>query len=450
MRNLFKPLAALAFILLFAANDSFAQFRTDSDYSSLYDSETVAALREHIRFISSAAMEGRKPGSEGEYETAKYITEILESYDIDVISGEAGDVFGLKGETDTLTSRNVVAYIPGYDKALRDHYIVIGARMDNLGVLDINIDGQKHERIMYGANGNASGVATLLELARMLKTNQVLMRRSVLLIGFGASSMMEAGSWYFLNRSFKDVEKIDAMINLDILGCGASGFYAFTSSNPDMNAQLDAQARELQPIVPTLTAKEPFASDHRSFYEKEIPSVLFTTGSYPEYNTDKDTESIIDYDTMERELEYIFNYTLATINGPRPIFNASSELKKRVADDNVFAYYDCDVRPSFLGSADPKVFLERWVYQYIKYPEECIYNGIQGRVLVDFIIDEKGKVTDVKVLRGVDELLDAEAVRVVKASPDWKPGRVRGQKVKSEISLYVEFRLEKKGAKRRK
>ena len=71
-------------------------------------------------------------------------------------------------------------------------------------------------------------------------------------------------------------------------------------------------------------------------------------------------------------------------------------------------------------------------------------NGIQGRVLVDFVIDEKGKVTDVKVLRGVDPLLDNEAVRVISASPDWKPGTVRGKKVKSRMSLYVEFRLKER------
>jgi TonB family protein len=88
------------------------------------------------------------------------------------------------------------------------------------------------------------------------------------------------------------------------------------------------------------------------------------------------------------------------------------------------------------------------VYQYLKYPDEAVRNGIQGKVLVDFIIDENGKVTDVKVLRGVDELLDAEAVRVIAASPAWKPGYVKGKKVRSEISLYVEFRLEKKKNKR--
>ena len=51
-----------------------------------------------------------------------------------------------------------------------------------------------------------------------------------------------------------------------------------------------------------------------------------------------------------------------------------------------------------------------------------------------------------EVLKGVDPLLDEEAVRIISASPDWKPGWLRGKKVKSRMSLYVEFRLEKKGS----
>ena len=138
---------------------------------------------------------------------------------------------------------------------------------------------------------------------------------------------------------------------------------------------------------------------------------------------------------------------MSLANGPRPIFNAETETRKRGAAAAI-PYYDCDRRPSFLGSTDPRVFLEKWVYQYLKYPEGAVQDGTQGKVLVDFIIDEGGKVTDVKVLKGVDERLDAEAVRVIAASPAWKPGYVQGKKVKAEISLYVEFRLEKKKNKR--
>lgn len=426
-----------------------AQFRDGASYADLEDSETVRAFKEHVSTISAAVMEGRKAGSEGERMTAGYVTGIFKKYGVDVLSGGDGDVFGIRQENgDTLTSRNVIAFIQGGDKSLRNKYIVIGARMDNLGTDTMTIDGRTVERTYYGANGNASGLAMMLELARMLQTNSPLLGRSVLFVAFGASRQTFAGSWYFLNRAFSEVADIDAMINLDMVGTGVDGFYAYTSSNADMNEVLKSMAGQLQPILPTLTAQEPFPSDHRAFYGKEIPSIFFTTGHYPEYGTERDTQSIIDYDTMERELEYVYNYSVALINGPKPIFNPSdlSKLTKSKGDDTVVPYYDCDYRPSFLGSRDPRVFLEKWVYTYMKYPKEAVKNGIQGRVLVDFVIDEKGKIRDVKVLKGVDPLLDAEAVRIISASPDWKPGWLMGKKVKSRMSLYVEFRLEKKGS----
>lgn len=427
-----------------------AQFRDGASYADLEDSETVRAFKEHVSTISAAVMEGRKAGSEGERMTAEYVTGIFKKYGVDVLSGKDGDVFGIRQENgDTLTSRNVCAFIQGGDKTLRNKYIVIGARMDNLGMDTMTIDGRTVERTYYGANGNASGLAMMLELARMLQTNSPLLGRSVLFVAFGASRQTYAGSWYFLNRAFSDVTDIDAMINLDMVGTGGDGFYAYTSSNADMNEVVKSMAGQLQPILPTLTAQEPYPSDHRAFYDKEIPSILFTTGHYPEYGTERDTQSIIDYDTMERELEYVYNYSVALINGPKPIFNPSDLsglTSANKGDDAVVPYYDCDYRPSFLGSRDPRVFLQKWVYTYMKYPKEAVKNGIQGRVLVDFVIDEKGKVRDVKVLKGVDPLLDEEAVRIISASPDWKPGWLRGKKVKSRMSLYVEFRLEKKGS----
>ena len=431
-------------LLLSACLALSAQYKTG--YASLDDSETVRALKEHIAYIASPSMLGRAPGSDGEKETAIYLTQVLSSYGIDILSGEEGDLFGIRQESgDTLTSRNVIGFIPGHDKTLKDKYIVIGARMDNLGTMSMTVDGEKRLLIFNGANGNASGVAMLLELARMLKTNAYSLRRSVILAAFGASTQMFAGSWYFLNRSFADVQGIEAMIDLDMLGTASEGFYAYSFSNPDMNIIAQTLAGTLQPVLPEVTARQPFASDQISFYDKEIPSILFTTGRFPEYQTHRDVESIIEYEPMERELEYIYNYTVSLANGPKPIFNAESEIRRRSASgDGVIPYYDCDRKPSFLGSTDPRLFLEKWVYQYLKYPAEAVRNGIQGKVLVDFIIDENGKVTDVKVLRGVDELLDAEAVRVISASPAWKPGYVKGKKVRSEISLYVEFRLEKK------
>jgi len=91
----------------------------------------------------------------------------------------------------------------------------------------MTVDGEPREKIFYGANGNASGLSIMLELARMVQTNAILFRRSVIFVAFGASTETFAGSWYFLNRSFSDTDNIDAMINLDMLGTGYKGFYAY-------------------------------------------------------------------------------------------------------------------------------------------------------------------------------------------------------------------------------
>ena len=121
-------------------------------------------------------------------------------------------------------------------------------------------------------------------------------------------------------------------------------------------------------------------------------------------------------------------------------------VSKRSGED-VVSYYECDQRPTFLGTSEPSQFLEKWVYQYLRYPEKAVRDGVQGRVVVEFVIEKDGKVSDVRVIKGVSEELDAEAVKVISASPKWKPGRVRGEKVRTTLSLPVEFRLEKKGSK---
>ena len=437
-----------AFMLLLPVFSS-AQFRSGSAYDDLYDGETVSSLKSHVRELSAAHLEGRKAGSEGEKAAAEYVASMFTKYGVDMITPASGEVFGVKKENgDTLTSRNVIGFVQGYDKDLRDHYVVVGARLDNLGTMTMAVDGKPVERVYYGANGNASGLSMLVELARMVQTNSMLFRRSVLFVAFGASSETFAGSWYFLNRSFSDAEKIDAMINLDMLGTGYNGFYAYTASNAELDAILRMLSGELQPVLPEIVTAEVYPSDHRAFYDREIPSVHFTTGRYPEHNTDRDTQSVIDYEMMEKELEYLYNFTVALANtGSELAFRNSEATSREAFHGDAYGFNEVDQRPMFLNSADPSQFLEKWVYQYLKYPEKAVIEGVQGRVMVAFVIEKDGKVSDVRVVKSVSPELDAEAVKVVSASPKWKPGRLAGEKVRTSMTIPVEFRLEKKGAK---
>ena len=427
-----KRLTAIVAALLIAASLS-AQYRNPLE--SLEDSESVRALKEHVAMLASAQMEGRAPGSEGEEMAAEYLEEKLREYGIDVLPEQ---VFGIND----IFSRNVVGLLQGWDQSLNGRYIVIGARMDNLGADTYVQDGETVNRIYYGANGNASGMALMLELAGKLSYARNLLRRSVLFVGFGASTQTLAGSWYFLNKAFaQDAGNIDAMINLDMLGTGENGFYAYTSSNEDLNSIVKSLQGELLPVQAELTGIEPYSGDHRAFYDKEIPSVLFTTGRYPEHGTGRDTFDIVDFESMEKELEYIYSYVQHLCNGPAPLFRNSS-VKENVPA-GIYAFGDVDFKPMFLNSADPSVFMEKWVYEYLRYPKYAADNGIQGRVLVSFVIDEKGNVRDVKVIRGIHTSLDDEAVRVISASPKWRPGRMAGKKVKVLMTAAVDFRLEK-------
>ena len=96
-------------------------------------------------------------------------------------------------------------------------------------------------------------------------------------------------------------------------------------------------------------------------------------------------------------------------------------------------------KPSFNGG-DANEF-SKWVNSKLVYPEIAKENGVQGRVTLQFTVEADGRVTNVKVLRGVDESLDKEAVRVVSSSPKWKPGKQRDRAVKVTYTFPVIFQL---------
>ena len=150
MMKKFLVISAAMLLFSFAAG---AQFRDGSAYADLYDSENVASMKEHVRYLSSSMIEGRAAGSEGEVLAADYVAEQFKRYGVDLLSPKGGDVFGVRRENgDTLTSRNVMGYVQGYDKELRDHFIVVGARLDNLGTMMMSVNGEPQQKILYGSD----------------------------------------------------------------------------------------------------------------------------------------------------------------------------------------------------------------------------------------------------------------------------------------------------------
>lgn len=98
-----------------------------------------------------------------------------------------------------------------------------------------------------------------------------------------------------------------------------------------------------------------------------------------------------------------------------------------------------DEMPKFRGG-DINKFRE-WVQKKTKYPDVATINGIQGKVYITFIVEKDGSVTNVKVLKGIDPLINDEALKSVASSPKWTPGKKRGVAVRVSYLIMVNFQL---------
>ena len=101
-------------------------------------------------------------------------------------------------------------------------------------------------------------------------------------------------------------------------------------------------------------------------------------------------------------------------------------------------YTAVDVQPQFPGG---DIEFSRYIARNVRYPRAALENKVIGRVILTFVIEKDGTLTDVKVLRGVGSGIDEEAVRVLRACPPWNPGIQKGKKVRVQYSVPIQFNL---------
>ena len=119
-------------------------------------------------------------------------------------------------------------------------------------------------------------------------------------------------------------------------------------------------------------------------------------------------------------------------------FSSGNNNDITIDDDNTI-YETVEQMPEFPGGISA---LGRFLSTHIRYPTEAEENGIQGRVILKFIVEKNGKISNIKVLKSIDPFLDREAIRVVNSMPNWKPGIENGKYVRVEYVLPVTFRLQ--------
>lgn len=118
------------------------------------------------------------------------------------------------------------------------------------------------------------------------------------------------------------------------------------------------------------------------------------------------------------------------------LFSFMTSTAQTKKNDMVFDVVE--VMPQFPGG---QIAMLQYLMKNIKYPEQAMKEGIQGRVTVRFIVEKDGSISDVKPVLSVHPLLNKEAVRVVKSMPKWSPGKQNGKPVRVRFNLPVMFKL---------
>ena len=131
------------------------------------------------------------------------------------------------------------------------------------------------------------------------------------------------------------------------------------------------------------------------------------------------------------------NNTTIRANVQKKVVKTTKTTKKAGANDKV--YVVVEQMPAFPGG---DAALMKYLSENIKYPKAAEKAGEQGRVVVNFIVEKDGAISNVNVVRSVTPTLDAEAVRVIKAMPKWVPGKQDGQFVRVKYNVPVSFRLQ--------
>jgi aminopeptidase YwaD len=229
---------------------------------------------------------------------------------------------------DHATTANVVGLLPGGDTARRSEVVVVGAHYDHLGwggEGSGSLDPTVHA-VHNGADDNASGVAGMLEIARRLTAHPP--ARSVLFVAFSGEEEGLLGSQHFVGDPPVPLDRMVAMINLDMVGrpkpgpALTIGGYGTAAQWPTLIDSVNAGWH--LDITPSQGGFG--ASDHSSFYARDIPVLFFFTGAHADYHRPSDDADRLDYARMARVVEFAADLTRRVAElSTRPTFQRVTE-----------------------------------------------------------------------------------------------------------------------------
>ena len=236
-------------------------------------------------------------------------------------------------------TRNVIGFVPGADPERREDVIVIGAHYDHLGWGEHgSLYRGSVPMIHNGADDNASGTAGVLELAQHFADTPA--GRTLMFMTFSGEEMGLLGSAHWVSNPTMPIERVRAMFNLDMVG-------RLPTDSRRLNVQGIGTSPLWKPMVETLNDAEAFdlaliedghgASDHSSFYAKDIPVLFFFTGLHADYHRPSDDAHLLNYEGQTDVVRYIAEaITAADAEEEIPFTRVQKTEAQRVARFNVY------------------------------------------------------------------------------------------------------------------
>lgn len=283
------------------------------------DSAAIARLQAQVETLASPEMEGRETGSKGEALAASWLADQFTAIGC-VPRGDSGayqafqytphpplQVHGDSGATSL--GMAVVKPIVGHNilhvqsGSTGKGYGVLAAHYDHLGYGGENSLFRGEPTVHFGADDNASGVATMLEVANHLAETPL--GDHVLYCGFSGEEKGLWGSNHFCESPTVGLDSVRYMINLDMVGRLRGDTLAVygTGTSPRWMEILEACNEEGFVLVPSESGVGP--SDHTSFYLEDIPVLHFFTGQHPDYHKPTDTPEKLNYNGMLKIAQYV-------------------------------------------------------------------------------------------------------------------------------------------------
>ena len=194
------------------------------------------------------------------------------------------------------TVRNVVGILPGSDPARRDEAVVIGAHYDHVGIGGrFSASPEKTGEIHNGADDNASGTASIIEIAKAAAADPSRFPRTLVFIAFAGEERGLLGSAYYANNPLFPVAKTWAMLNLDMMGRSRGAVdVSGLDVSPSLLADFNTAARAVSGLEVRFEGPGAGRSDDSSFIDRRIPAINFFTGFHRDYHRPTDDWPLID------------------------------------------------------------------------------------------------------------------------------------------------------------